>query len=170
MGNAISEEYNLINNNEPQSLPKINLFHRKGKPYGKLLDYKLNSNRYNDWGYYEVYDLRCGNYTWNLSLKVYGDELDFIFYSMRDIELKFPLYYSSKSNLYMTMLKGRHGLKYVELELYADNIHSQRLQNLNLNLEFFIWGFIKFDNQDKIPIALRNKKCKTLCASPIKVD
>lgn len=53
----------------------------------------------------------------------------------------------------MTILKGHNKEKFIYLELYGDNIHSQRLENLKLTDKFSIFGFIKFDSQDKIPIA-----------------
>jgi hypothetical protein len=69
------------------------------------------------------------------------------------VNRRFVLEYSSESNIYMTVLKGYKKGYRVRVELFADNIHCQRINDLKLTLPFKIWGFIKFDEQDKIPIA-----------------
>lgn len=155
MGNTTSE-YNIVDENKQEpSLPKINPFHCKGKPYGTLLEHKLKSKYYTRWSYYDIYDLRNGKSTWWLDMNVNGDILEFKLHLIKKDDTKdeiistLPLRYNSRSNNYMTVLKGRG----VELELYADNIHSQRLENLKLETKFFIYGFIRLDGQDKIPIA-----------------
>lgn len=161
MGNNNSNEFTIIDENkeDPPNLPKINPFHPKGKPYGVLLDRKLKGKHPNGWAYYHVYDLRNGKSIWHLQVNIYGDELQFEFDLVRkngdkeEVYFKFPLHYSSQSINYMTILKGKNERKCVELELYADNIHSQKLENLKLENSFKIYGFIKFDKQDKIPIA-----------------
>ena len=53
----------------------------------------------------------------------------------------------------MTVFKSCKEGKSIYLELYGDNIHSQRLENLKLGDKFTIFGLVKFDSQDKIPIA-----------------
>ena len=138
-------------------LPKPNSFHRKGKPYGLMVDRKLNSKNMTVWAYWNVYDLRNGQSTWRLSDYLYGGELQFKFQLVQNKDDKicftFPLRYSSRSNTYMTVLKGQEQGKYVELEIYADNIHCRIMENLEVNASLKCFGFVKFDNQDKIPIA-----------------
>jgi hypothetical protein len=155
MGNDTSDFSIIDENNEEPSLPKVQELHRKGRAYAVMLERKLNGNCYADWAYWIIYDLRNGKETWRLSSKINGDELEF---KLRTVEMKdgklvtkncFPLYYSTKSNNYMTILKCSS----LELELYGDNIHSQRLENLKFKKDVNIFGFIKFDKQDKIPIA-----------------
>lgn len=93
-------------------------------------------------------------------MNVYGNDIDFMLSIMgKDnkgkevVNRQFVLEYSSESNVYMTVLKGYKKGYRVRVELFADNIHCQRINNLKLTLPFKIWGFIKFDDQDKIPIA-----------------
>src|SRR5438445_11330110 len=157
MGNV--SDYDLVEEKTPSALPEVFPFHRKGKPYGVILDYKLKSIKNTELNYWSINDLRSGNPTWGLGVSVYGDVLNFEFVCVKknkdkyDVTDRFPLHYSSRSNRHMTVLKGRCGFKSVVLELCADNIHSQRLDNLKLEKSFIIWGFVAFDDQDKIPIA-----------------
>jgi hypothetical protein len=153
MGNTASE-YNSIEDNE--TLPEVKNFHRKGKPYDIILKSRLNNNNPTVWGYYVIYDLRNGVGTWRLDTKIYGDEIDFRLHLIEKDKITetIDLRYSSKSSDYITILKGCN----VELELYSDNIHSQRLYELFPKNKFSISGFIKFDNQDKIKIAFLSSK------------
>lgn len=147
---------------EPVDIIKTptNPFHKKGKPYGVILDIKLNCNEPNDWACFVLYDLRTGNKSnWWLNVNVYGNELEFKLHIVdktnKDLRM-YELRYSSESNMCVTVLKGRTLNYYVRLELYADNIHCQRihtLKNFKPVRPIKIWGFIQFDNQDKIPIA-----------------
>ena len=150
MGNDAST-YTMVdkNNNEDlSSLPKINPFHRKGKPYGAMLKQKLESKCFTDWSHLKIYDLRNGEPTWWLDSQVFGDEIYFKLHLIRnkddkkEIYFTFPLRYSSESINYMTILKGENKGHSVKLELYADNIHCQTLANLELkhNPQFFyLW-------------------------------
>lgn len=63
----------------------------------------------------------------------------------------FTFHYDGVHNTYMTVFKGNKEGKSIYIELYGDNIHSQRIENLKLD-KFRVYGFIKFEN--KIPIAL----------------
>lgn len=138
------------------ALQPIKQFHSKGKPYGVLLNIKLKSKFSYEWSYYIIYDLRTGNKSpWWLDDNIYGDELKFKLHITNNDTIKstFPLKYSSESNIYTTVLKGYKNSKIVKLELFADNIHCQRITDLKLTHTFKIWGFITFDTQDKIPIA-----------------
>lgn len=155
MGNNTSN-YDIIDmNDQPLSPP----YHRKGKAYGLILDRKLLSLVNSEWSFFSIYDLRNGKLTWRLYIKVYGDELELQLYLIRkkdgkdDLYFFFPLRWSSLSNNYMTVFKGYKEGKSIYLELYGDNIHSQRLANLKLENVFSIYGFIRFDTQDKIQIA-----------------
>jgi hypothetical protein len=155
MGN--DNTYERVNNDDDKQQPIIKNFHRKGRPYGLLLDKKLNSSCPTTWSYWSIFDLRNGKGTWWLNSKSLGDELKFILYLTKTEKLFHDgvyLEYNSKSNDNMTILKGRNSEISVELELYVDNIHSQRIHDLKTTHKFFIYGFIKFNNQDKIKIAL----------------
>jgi hypothetical protein len=140
-------------------LPPIKHFHSKGKPYGAMLNIQLKSKFPYQWGYCIIYDLRTGNKSpWWFDLNIYGDELQFKLHITfnNTIMITFPLKYSSESNIYTTVLKGCKNSNIVKFELFADNIHCQRITGLKLTLAFKIWGFITFDKQDKIPIAFGN--------------
>ncbi len=153
MGNI---SYDLIPE-ESLSSAMISPYHKKGKAYGILVDLKLK-NTNTEWTYITVYDLRNGKPTWRLYIKLYGNEIELQFYLIRkkdnkdDFYFYFPLRWSSSSNTYMTIFKGYKEGKSIYIELYGDNIHSQRIANLKLD-KFRAFGFIKFDEQDKIPIA-----------------
>lgn len=171
MGNSPSNNYISVEDlpdttlvwpndiNISKNIPPINPFHTKGKPYGTILDVKLKSDHPYNWAYDPIYDLRTGNKSqWGLNAQTYGNELNFQFLRLSSdnkTEAKCDLKYSSESNIYTTILKGcgNNGVK-IRFELFADNIHCQRINNLKLTKKFDIWGFLKFDNQDKIPIAL----------------
>jgi hypothetical protein len=64
MGNLSDTNNNLsyhdIEENVEVTIPQLNPFHSKGKPYGKILDFDLNSKYINEWSYFPVYDLRNG--------------------------------------------------------------------------------------------------------------
>jgi hypothetical protein len=159
MGNEEST-YDIIGEKEDPSLPKINSFHSKGKPYGVMIEIKLNGKYPDKWAYWRISDLRNGAKSmWKFYTQIYGNNLEFKLCLARmenkkeEIYLEFPLRYSSESNVYTTVLKGSTEGKAVKLELHGDNIHCQKIENLKLNQKFVIWGFIKFDDQDKIPIA-----------------
>lgn len=102
--------------------------------------------------------MRNGKPTWRLSTKAYGDELQFKFKLIQKKEEKEEVYftfprYSSQYNTYMTLLKDEREEFKVELELYADNMHCQIIKNLKLTINSGTFGFIRFVNRDKIPIA-----------------
>jgi hypothetical protein len=153
MGNI--ETYEALEEKEEQIIPKINPFHSKGKPYDVIIKYRLNriENVSSDqWGYRQLYDLRNGMITnlWRLCTKIDGNDICFMFTLICDkITKNISLYYSNESTIYMTVLKGDK----IRIELCADNIHSQRIHQLKINVEFSIWGFLQFDHQDKIPFA-----------------
>lgn len=151
MGNT--ETYEALEEKEEQIIPKINPFHSKGKPYDVIIKYRLNHRiRSDKLAYYHLYDLRNGMITklWRLYTKIDGNDICFMFKLICDnITKNISLYYSNESTIYMTVLKGDK----IRIELCADNIHSQRIHQLKINVKFIIWGFLQFDHQDKIPIA-----------------
>lgn len=163
MGN-IDTTYDIIE--EPNTsnipLPMIQL-HPKGKPYGIMIEFKLKCNVPNGEGVYPIYDLRVGDKSpWYLGVDIYGEELKFSLYTfLRHVkdnksmyDTLFTLKFSSESNNHMTVLKGSKWGGCVRLELFADNIHCQRMENIKFKeiKKFHIWGFIQFDDQNKIPI------------------
>lgn len=160
MGNKDSK-YEFIEENDEKTpkLPPI-CVHPKGKPYGKLIEIKLKGKFPNEWSYYEIYDLRVGNKSpWYFAINIFGEELECTFcitHMENDktlVDKEFLLKYSTESNNYMTIMKGYNKNINIRLELYADNIHCQRIENIKFKHKCNIWGFITFDDQHKIPIS-----------------
>jgi len=118
-------------------------------------------------------DLRNGKKTWKIQTALFGDELkieiDIVRYtgdmsqdyysSFFKKVMVFDCHVSIETNSYMTVIKGVSGHQKVRLELYGDNIHYHRINELNPKyLDYFrsvnVYGFIKFNEQGKIPIAI----------------
>jgi hypothetical protein len=149
--NQIEEEYK-----EEKPLPVIQPEHKKGRTFAKLLNMRLNKKYTADYIYWDIFDLRNGKQTWRIYIKLLGNELEFYFgvlYKQLTHHECYLLRYSSSSTQSMLILKGQLKDYDVTLELYADNIHCQRLLNLEISKELKIYGFITYNNQDKIPIA-----------------
>ena len=163
MGNksiySIVDEDEIINKPLSNNTP----IYLKGLPYEIILKHKLKGRNWLEWTYFFIYDLRNGKITWKLLVNVYGDKLEFKLYVVNskeditapitDLSTTIPLYCSKSSTNYMTKLKGSKDGKNVELELYPDNIHCYTLQKCNIEYKLIIYGFIKLDDQSKIPIA-----------------
>ena len=109
MGNNHSNEYQIVSDEEYITAPKINIYHKKGKTYGDILNFKLKTTKPYDWTYVRIYDLRNGkDLNMGLSSIVYGNELDFrflFFDKIVTIVKRIHLKYSNQSNVYMTLLR-----------------------------------------------------------------
>jgi hypothetical protein len=126
----------------------------KRNPYNVIINRKIKGEHPNGWSYFDIHNLKDGKFRWRLNIKLNRNYDDFkselnIVDDNNIIMFSMPLHYSSKSDDYRLILKS----KYVKLELHADNIHSQRLHELKLSYKFKNFGFIQFENEDKIPIA-----------------
>lgn len=128
-----------------------NPFHPKGKAYELLIKNRLEDPiDQSKQCYWKIYDLRTGlNNLWGFSMRVVGDELNCNFLVLHEGKTMDNITLTSKKvNNYTTLFKGSN----VTLELYGDNIHCQKIHELNIKAKLFIYGYIKFD-QTKIPIA-----------------
>lgn len=145
-------------------LPPIQQEHCYGRAYAKLLKMRLDTTKINKWLFYTIYDLRTLKPTWSLSIKLIGNHMKFkfsllIYNSEKKIyeinhKKRCDLYHDKKNIIYNTILYGHYDNCYITLELYADNIHSQLFYNKKIEKEYSLYGYITFNNQDKIPICI----------------
>ena len=147
---------------QAETYPKINPFHKKGKAYGLIINDRLKREDPSGKRYSMIYDLRSGlKNNWVFNYKIIGDEIQGDFVILKSVDQSretYPLKWSSQSNHYKTIFKGSSSnfiseyASKVELELYADNIHHYKLQNLKIPTKVIVYGYVKFYDQDKIPI------------------
>jgi hypothetical protein len=146
------QSYEPIQENKEIMLPPVQQEHRYGRAYAKLLKTRLQYQ--NEWATYMIYDLRTMKRRWALCSKVIGNELKFYFQTLKNGEIHnqwSKLSHDKSFKIYNTVLTTRYADYDITLELYADNIHCQLLQNTKLT-NIYIYGYLKVDYQDKIPI------------------
>ena len=91
---------------------------------------------------------------WAICSNVIGNELKFYFQTLKKGKIHDQwdkLSHDKSFKIYNTLLTTRYDGHDITLELYADNIHCQLLQNTKLT-NINIFGYLKVDHQDKIPI------------------
>ncbi|CAH6419999.1 Hypothetical protein HVR_LOCUS1053 [uncultured virus] len=164
MGNDISTYSEIIEERDLESENKEVIY--GSEPYGKM--FRLVS-RCKSKHWFDIYNIKNGTSTWRIHMKIKGKEIEMTLdsYIKDKILFNIPLKYNhSISNSYTTVLKGQHGFDEITLELYADNIHCQKIQNLEKNVKVrdttvssgikiitvSLFGYLKVGSRDKIPI------------------
>jgi hypothetical protein len=119
----------------------------KTKPYDKLMDFANGKITY-----FNIYNLDTGLLNWRLSVK--EKIINLCLLENKQIILTLPLRYSHSSTDDKMVLKSKTWSDCVTLELYINNIHLQRLEQLNLPLSPILYGFLIYDGYKPTPIIL----------------
>jgi len=122
-------------------------------PYDKLIDFIINNHH--KIKYFNIYNVGTGLINWKLYVKN-DNHLNFKLCLLENnkIILSLPLRYSNSSNDYKMILKSKTWSDCVTIELYSDNIHTHRLNNLKLPILPILYGFLTYDGHEPIPIVL----------------
>lgn len=125
------------------------------KPYDKLYDFISHKDAFNT-RFLDIYDLGTGRISWKLDVKIVQKELSFKFHLLENSKmiLSIPLRYSHDSNDYKLILKSKTWSDCIKIELYADNIHCHKINCINLPILPIVYGFLTYDGQNPIPIAI----------------
>jgi hypothetical protein len=103
--------------------------------------------------YYNIYNLGTGLLNWKLSINK-EKIINLCLLENKKIILTLPLRYSHSSTDDKMILKSKTWSDCVTLELYTNNIHKERLEQLNLHLSPILYGFLIYDGYKPIPIVL----------------
>ncbi len=111
-------------------------------PYDKLRGCASRGNRF-----LNIYDLGTGRITWKLNIKIVQKELSFKFHLLENSKIVLSIPLRIESNDDILILKSKTWSDCIKIELYNCQI--------NIIKSPLLYGFLTYEGQNPIPIALK---------------